>query len=504
MTTQEQMNQSVMGTYGRFPVVIDHGAGESCADETGKQYIDFGSGIGTNSLGYCNEAWTEAVCKQVKTMQHTSNLYYTKVQADFAQKLCQTAGYEKVFFCNSGAEANECAIKLARKYSFDKYGKGRHKILTLVNSFHGRTLCTLSATGQDVFHNYFFPFVEGFDYVTANDIADLEAKLDDTVCAVMLEYIQGEGGVNALEQAFVDAVFEKCAAKDVLVIADEVQTGVGRTGTFLAGEQFGHKADVTTLAKGIAGGLPMGACLANEKCAGVLGKGSHGSTFGGNPVCCAGGLAVLNTITADGFLAEVQRKAKLLREKLEKLEGGAFSFVCPGSALNEVKSICGDTEDLVTITLGKRHILFEIGDTQLICRRLEGEFLDYKNAIPRKNPIQITVETKALIESIDRVSVVISDKLKSPVRCLFDHDKVMLSAKTGNGEAKDVCRVIGDGNKLEIGFNNRYLMEALRYAPAEKVKIELNTGVSPAIIVPVEGDENFLYMVLPVRLKSAE
>ena len=202
----------------------------------------------------------------------------------------------------------------------------------------------------------------------------------------------------------------------------------------------------------------------------------------------------LNMVAVDGFRLE----------KLEKLEGGAFSFVCPGSALNEVKSICGDTEDLVTVTLGKRHILFEIGDTQLICRRLEGEFLDYKNAIPRKNPIQIVAETKALIESIDRVSVVISDKLKSPVRCLFDHDKVMLSAKTGNGEAKDVCRVSGDGDKLEIGFNNRYLMEALRYAPADKVKIELNTGVSPAIIVPVEGEENFLYMVLPVRLKSAE
>ena len=184
----------------------------------------------------------------------------------------------------------------------------------------------------------------------------------------------------------------------------------------------------------------------------------------------------LNMVAVDGF------RLAFRREKLEKLEGGAFSFVCPGSALNEVKSICGDTEDLVTITLGKRHILFEIGDTQLICRRLEGEFLDYKNAIPRKNPIQITVETKALIESIDRVSVVISDKLKSPVRCLFDHDKVMLSAKTGNGEAKDVCRVIGDGNKLEIGFNNRYLMEALRYAPAEKVKIELNTGVSVALV----------------------
>ena len=205
----------------------------------------------------------------------------------------------------------------------------------------------------------------------------------------------------------------------------------------------------------------------------------------------------LNMVAVDGF------RLAFRREKLEKLEGGAFSFVCPGSALNEVKSICGDTEDLVTVTLDKRHILFEIGDTQLICR-LEGEFLDYKNAIPRKNPIQIVAETKALIESIDRVSVVISDKLKSPVRCLFDHDKVMLSAKTGNGEAKDVCRVSGDGDKLEIGFNNRYLMEALRYAPADKVKIELNTGVSPAIIVPVEGEENFLYMVLPVRLKSAE
>ncbi|MGN1403099.1 MAG: aspartate aminotransferase family protein [Ruminococcus sp.] len=323
MTTQEQLNASVMPTYGRFPLVIDHGAGESCTDENGKTYIDFGSGIGTTSLGYCNEAWTEAVCRQVQTMQHTSNLYYTKVQADFAQQLCEATGYSKVFFCNSGAESNECAIKLARKYSFDKYGKGRHKILTLVNSFHGRTLCTLSATGQDVFHNYFFPFVEGFDFVTANDIADLKAKLDDTVCAVMLEYVQGEGGVNALEQEFVDAVFALCAERDVLVIADEVQTGVGRTGTFLAGEQFGHKADVTTLAKGIAGGLPMGACLASEKCNHVLNKGAHGSTFGGNPVCCAGGLAVLQTVTAPGFLEDVQRKAARFREKLAALPGVA-------------------------------------------------------------------------------------------------------------------------------------------------------------------------------------
>ena len=206
----------------------------------------------------------------------------------------------------------------------------------------------------------------------------------------------------------------------------------------------------------------------------------------------------LTMVAVDGFRLAIRR------EPLEKIEGGAFSFVAPGSALNEVKSICSDVEDLAAVTLGKRHILFSIGDTELICRRLEGEFLDYKNAIPRKNPITVIVNTKDLISSIDRVSVVISDKLKSPVRCLFDHDKVMLSAKTGNGEAKDICRLSGDGNGLEIGFNNRYLMEALRYAPADTVKIELNTGVSPAIIVPTEGEENFLYMVLPVRLKSAE
>ena len=203
-------------------------------------------------------------------------------------------------------------------------------------------------------------------------------------------------------------------------------------------------------------------------------------------------------VAVDGFRLAIRR------EPLEKMEGGAFSFVAPGSALNEVKGICGDVEDLAAVTLGKRHILFEVGQTELICRRLEGEFLDYKNAIPRKNPITVIADTKALIESIDRVSVVISDKLKSPVRCVFDHDKLMLSARTGNGEARDVCYLSGDGGGLEIGFNNRYLMEALRYAPADSVKIELNTGVSPAIIVPVDGEENFLYMVLPVRLKSAE
>lgn len=316
MDTIEQFNQYVMPSYGRYDVVLDKGEGRCAVDENGTEYIDFGSGIGTNSLGYCNENWVNAVCAQARKIQHTSNYYYTKVQADFAKALCETAGYTDMFFGNSGAEANECAIKIARKYSFDKYGKGRHNIITLVNSFHGRTLCTLSATGQDVFHNYFFPFVEGFVNVEANNIEDLRAKLDDTVCAVMFEYIQGEGGVMALEQDFVDEIFKLCAEKDVLTIADEVQTGVGRTGKFLAGDNFGKKADLTTLAKGLAGGIPIGVCLSGSKCAKVLTPGTHGSTFGGNPVCCAGGLAVLDTVNQPGFLDEVAKKGEYIRKKL--------------------------------------------------------------------------------------------------------------------------------------------------------------------------------------------
>ena len=316
MSTIDQFNKYVMPSYGRYDLVLDSGSGRQAVDENGKKYIDFGSGIGTNSLGYCNENWVRAICDQAHKIQHTSNYYYTKVQADFAKALCETAGYTDMFFGNSGAEANECAIKIARKYSFDKYGKGRSNIITLVNSFHGRTLCTLSATGQDGFHNYFFPFVEGFVNVEANNIEDLRSKLDDTVCAVMFEYIQGEGGVMALKQEFVDEIYRLCAEKDVLTIADEVQTGVGRTGKFLAGDNFGKKADLTTLAKGLAGGVPIGVCLSGEKCANVLTAGTHGSTFGGNPISCAGGLAVLETVNKPGFLDEVARKGAYIREKL--------------------------------------------------------------------------------------------------------------------------------------------------------------------------------------------
>ena len=321
MSTIEQFNKYVIHSYGRYDIVMDKGENRTAIDENGKQYIDFGSGIGTNSLGYCNEDWVNSVCEQARMIQHTSNYYYTKVQGDFAKELCETAGYKNMFFGNSGAEANECAIKIARKYSFDKYGKDakRYNIITLVNSFHGRTLCTLSATGQDVFHNYFFPFVEGFINVEANNIGDLRAKLDDTVCAVMFEYIQGEGGVCPLNKEFVDEIFKICAEKDVLTIADEVQTGVGRSGKFLAGDHFGHKADLTTLAKGLAGGVPIGVCLAGEKCADVLTPGTHGSTFGGNPISCAGGRAVLRAVNAPGFLDEITAKGNYIREKLLKI-----------------------------------------------------------------------------------------------------------------------------------------------------------------------------------------
>ena len=325
MNTIEKFNEHVMPSYGRYDLVLEEGKDRAAVSEDGKQYIDFGSGIGTNSLGYCNDEWVEAVCAQAHKIQHTSNYYYTKVQADFAAKLCEITGYSKMFFGNSGAESNECAIKVARKYSFDKYGKDaeRNIIITLVNSFHGRTMGTLSATGQDVFHNYFFPFLPGFVNVKANDIDGLKkviAENDGKVCAIMFECIQGEGGVVGLDKEFVKAIFEIAEKNDILTICDEVQTGVGRTGKFLACENYGVKPNIVTLAKGLAGGLPIGVCLADEKCADVLTKGTHGSTFGGNPVVCAGGMAVLNKVSSDGFLGEVVKKGEYIREQLKDVD----------------------------------------------------------------------------------------------------------------------------------------------------------------------------------------
>ena len=320
MTTIEKYEKYIMPTYGRYPLVIQEGKGRIAKDEKGMKYIDLGSGIGTNSLGYCNKDWAEAVSAQANTLQHSSNYYYTKVQADYAEKLCVATGYDKVFFCNSGAEANECAIKIARKYSFDKYGKDRNKILTVSNSFHGRTITTLSATGQDSFHNYFFPFTGGFDYVEPNNIDDLVKKADDSVCAIMFEFIQGESGVNTLDFDFISKIMEICRQKDIISIADEVQTGFGRTGRLLTSFIYEIQPDITTLAKGIAGGLPMGACLAAPKCSDVLSKGMHGSTFGGNPVACAGAVAVLKQINNDDFLSDVRKKGKYIKKQLENVE----------------------------------------------------------------------------------------------------------------------------------------------------------------------------------------
>lgn len=319
MNTIQATDQYTMKAFGRIPLVEAQGHNCTCTDENGKTYIDFGSGIGCNVLGWCNDAWVDAVCGQVKKLQHACNYYYTQPQAELAEKLCKVTGFTNMFLGNSGAEANECAIKIARKYSSDKYGKNRGTIITLVNSFHGRTLATLAATGQETFHQYFYPFPEGFVFAKANDLDDLKAKLDGTVCAIMMEVIQGEGGVCALDQAYVQAVKAICEIEDILLIIDEVQTGVGRTGTFLAQEQFGVKANVTTLAKAIGGGLPIGICLADEKTANVITPGTHGSTFGGNPVVCAGACAVLDQITAEGFLDSVKEKAAYLRGELEKI-----------------------------------------------------------------------------------------------------------------------------------------------------------------------------------------
>ena len=316
----------VLQTYSRNPVAIDHGRGATLWDTEGKEYIDFTSGIGVCSLGYGNEAWAKAIYDQAMKLGHISNLFYTEPYARLASKLVPAAGMAAVFFGNSGAEANEGMIKTARKYSFDKYGPGRSTIITLNNSFHGRTITTLKATGQDHFHEFFFPFTEGFRYAAANDMASLQAAAGDDVCAVMMELIQGEGGVNPLDADYVQTVAKLCADKDWLLLIDEVQTGVGRTGSLFAYQQFGVQPDVVSFAKGIAGGLPFGGFLTNEKCRAVLGPGDHGSTFGGNPMAAAAGCVVLDTMTPE-FLEQVKAKGQYLRDGIAALNSPCVSGV---------------------------------------------------------------------------------------------------------------------------------------------------------------------------------
>ena len=322
-TTSNEIKQLdsdyIAQTYGRFNLALSHGKGCQVWDFEGNEYLDFTSGIGVNSLGWADEDWLNAVVHQASSLAHTSNLFFTEPSSRLAKKLAEASGLKRVFFANSGAEANEGAIKTARKYSHDKYGKDRATVLTLVNSFHGRTISTLSATGQEVFHQHFFPFTKGFDHTPANELRALETRLGQKdVCAIILEVVQGEGGVCSLDHEYLQGVQTLCHQYDALLIIDEVQTGVGRTGTMFAYQQFGLTPDIITLAKGLGGGLPIGAFVLGEKVQDTLGKSDHGSTFGANPVSCAGANAVLAKID-DAFLAEVKRKGEKLQKALDAL-----------------------------------------------------------------------------------------------------------------------------------------------------------------------------------------
>ena len=318
MNLFEKANECLMHTYAPLPIIITHGEGSCLFDENNKKYIDFTSGIGVSSVGYNNKKLNEAILNQLNSFAHLSNIFLSTPTVKLANKLTTISKMSKVFFSNSGAEANEGALKLAKKYSYMKYGGKRNKILSLKDSFHGRTLATLTATGQDKFHKYFDPLPDGYDYVTPNSIEDFKEKLTDDVCAIIMEAIQGEGGVNLLNNNFVQEVCNVCKEKDVLIIFDEVQCGLGRTGHIFCFQEFGVEADIITLAKGLGGGLPIGAILCNEKLSNTFTPGDHGSTFGGNPVVCAGTLAVLDQICNDELLSSVQAKGKFIRQTLTK------------------------------------------------------------------------------------------------------------------------------------------------------------------------------------------
>lgn len=318
MNTKQRDREYVAGTYGRFDVELTSSAGAAYVDEQGKPYIDFGTGIGVTLFGGCDTSWTDAVIDQLKTLGHTSNLYYTAPQTRLAELLCEKTGMKKVFFGNSGAEANECALKVARKYG---EATERNTIVTLWNSFHGRTIATLAATGQNKFHEHFGPFPDGFVHIHANDAAELKQTLESgKVCGILMEMVQGEGGVNVLDKEYVQLAAKLCQENDILFMVDEVQTGNGRTGKLYGYMHYDVQPDVFTTAKGLAGGLPMGACVIGEKAEGVLGKGDHGSTFGGNPICAAGAVNVLSRLT-DELLADVTAKSEYIRKELEGVPG---------------------------------------------------------------------------------------------------------------------------------------------------------------------------------------
>ncbi|MBP3600131.1 MAG: acetylornithine/succinylornithine family transaminase [Clostridia bacterium] len=321
MNIKEKDNLYIANTYARFPLVLKEGKGSVVWDEDGKEYIDLGTGIAVNTFGFSDSEWVNAVTKQLNSLQHTSNLYFSSPCANLAEMLCSRTGMKKVFFSNSGAEANECAIKVARKYAAEKKGAEYNTIITLKNSFHGRTITTLAATGQDVFHKDFLPLTDGFVYCEANNCEELKRLVEtNKIAAIMFETIQGEGGVLPLTDEFVKTIFEIAKANDILTIADEVQTGNGRTGKLYGYMNYGVKPDIFSTAKGLGGGLPLGATVLGEKVENVLNPGSHGSTFGGNPVACAGAVNILSRIT-DELLNEVAEKSQYIVEKLSNAKG---------------------------------------------------------------------------------------------------------------------------------------------------------------------------------------
>ncbi len=321
MSIKEIDSKYIASTYQRFDLEITRGQGSLLYGADGKEYIDLSSGIATNTFGTCDEAWVQAVSEQLNLFQHTSNLYYGAPSAKLARLLCERTGAGRVFFSNSGAEANECAIKVARKWAYDKKGEGHHNVITLKNSFHGRTVTTLSATGQDSFHTLFHPFTEGFLYLDPSDPSELSrlAARGDC-CAIMLETVQGEGGVNPISAELASEVMRVSREWDLLVIVDEVQTGNGRTGTLYSYEQFNLTPDIVTTAKGLGGGLPIGATLLFERTEQVLTPGTHGSTFGGNPVACAGAISIISRID-ESLLSEVRAKSEYIRKELDGVPG---------------------------------------------------------------------------------------------------------------------------------------------------------------------------------------
>lgn len=317
----------LMHTYNRFNIEIESGEGCYLKDTNGKEYLDLTSGIGVNCLGHNHPVLVEAIQKQVATLMECSNLYYSKPMVDAAKKLVEYTGLSKVFFSNSGAEANEGMIKLARKYSYDKYGVGRDVIITLKQSFHGRTITTLRATGQDKFHQYYFPFTEGFEYAAANDIEDLKKVANDKTCAVMVELIQGESGVVPLDKEYVKAVEEFCHSKDILFLVDEVQTGIGHTGALFCFEQYNVLPDIVTTAKALGGGVPIGAVITGAKCKDTFGPGDHGSTFGGNPLSCKAADTVLSIVMEPDFLNHVKVVGAALKTGIESIHSDKIKEV---------------------------------------------------------------------------------------------------------------------------------------------------------------------------------